>query len=139
LRTGLSGVPPDSVRCPGLYDFKLATFGFLESRSAMIHRTVWCAIGATTPAQRSTATDTCKSAIVRGQFTQSQSNHQKVHRTVNSACPVRHQTVRCPKSQRSNGRNRQNPNSWVTWLATGLSGVPIDSSLPQRLNWWLGL
>jgi hypothetical protein len=26
----------------------------------------------------------------------------------------------------------------VRWR-TGLSGVPIDSSLPQRLNWWLGL
>jgi hypothetical protein len=42
-RTGLSGVSPDSVRCPGPYDFKLATFGFLESHSAIIHRTVRCA------------------------------------------------------------------------------------------------
>jgi hypothetical protein len=52
-RTGLSGVPPDSVRappdsvrCPGPHDFKLATFGFLESRSAIIHWTVRCASGA---------------------------------------------------------------------------------------------
>jgi hypothetical protein len=37
--------PPDSVRCPGSYNFKLATFGFLESRSAIIHRTVRCATG----------------------------------------------------------------------------------------------
>jgi hypothetical protein len=44
-RTELSGVPPDSVQCPGLYDFKLATFGFLESHSAIIHRTVRCATG----------------------------------------------------------------------------------------------
>jgi hypothetical protein len=44
-RTGLSGVPPNSVRCLGPYDFKLATFRFLESRSAIIHRTVWCATG----------------------------------------------------------------------------------------------
>jgi hypothetical protein len=35
-------VPPDSVRCPGPYNFKLAAFGFLESRSAIIHRTVRC-------------------------------------------------------------------------------------------------
>jgi hypothetical protein len=40
-------VPPDSVRCLGSYDFKLVTFGFLESRSAIIHRTVRCASGAT--------------------------------------------------------------------------------------------
>jgi hypothetical protein len=44
-RTGLSGVPPDSVRCPGPYDFKLATFGFLESCFAIIHQTVRCAAG----------------------------------------------------------------------------------------------
>jgi hypothetical protein len=30
----------------------------------------------------------------------------------------------------SNGQKLQNPNGWVTWLA---SGAPIDSSLPQRL------
>jgi hypothetical protein len=46
-RTRLSGVSPDRVQCPGSYDFKLATFGFLESRSAIIHRTVRCASGAT--------------------------------------------------------------------------------------------
>jgi hypothetical protein len=99
-RTGLSGVPPDSVWCLGLYDFKLATFGFLESRSAIIHRTVWCASGATVPAQRSTATDTCKSATVREQFVQSQNSRQKAHRTVNSVCPVRHRTVECPKKSK---------------------------------------
>jgi hypothetical protein len=32
---------------PGWIDFKLLTFGFLESRSAIIHRTVRCASGAT--------------------------------------------------------------------------------------------
>jgi hypothetical protein len=29
-RTGLSGVPPDSVRCTRVDQLKLATFGFLE-------------------------------------------------------------------------------------------------------------
>jgi hypothetical protein len=38
-------VPSDSVRCPGPYDFKLATFGFQKSRSAIIHQTVQCATG----------------------------------------------------------------------------------------------
>jgi hypothetical protein len=33
----------------------------------------------------------------------------------------------------SNGQKLQNPNGWVTWLRTGLSGAPIESSLPQRL------
>jgi hypothetical protein len=57
-------------------------------------------------------------ATVRGQFAQSQSRHQKVHRTV-----VHHRTVRwlsCQKLQRSN------PNGWVTWLAqrTVSGGAP---------------
>jgi hypothetical protein len=52
---------------------------------------------------------------------------QKAHRTVNSECPVRHRTVRCPSCQSSNGRNRQNPNSWVTWLAHRIvSGGALD-------------
>jgi hypothetical protein len=37
-RTGLSGVP-------GPYKDELATLGFLQARSAIIHRTVWCATG----------------------------------------------------------------------------------------------
>jgi hypothetical protein len=63
-RTGLSGAPPDSVRCPGSYSFKLATFGFLESRSAIIHRTVWCGTGlsgAPNEAMANSATVVCKS------------------------------------------------------------------------------
>jgi hypothetical protein len=38
--TGLSGVPPNSVRCTREINSKLATFGFSGSHSAIIHRTV---------------------------------------------------------------------------------------------------
>jgi hypothetical protein len=106
-RTGLSGVPPDSVRCPGPYDFKHATFGFLESRSAIIHRTVRCATGLSgVPAEQRLASATVDSngRLQREQFVQSQSSRQKAHRTVNSAFAVRHRTVRChqtTKLQRS--------------------------------------
>jgi hypothetical protein len=41
-RTGLSGVPPDSVRCTREFQSELATFGNLRGRSAIIHRTVRC-------------------------------------------------------------------------------------------------
>jgi hypothetical protein len=44
-RTGLSGVPPDSVRCTREIDSELASFGNLGGRSAIIHRTVWCNTG----------------------------------------------------------------------------------------------
>jgi hypothetical protein len=110
------------------------------------HWTIRCTSGATTPAQRSTATDTCKSATVCRQFTQSQSSRQKAHRTVNSTCPVRHRTVWChmkTKLQRSKpsepkrlGDVAGTPDT-VRWR-TGLSDAPIDISLPQLLNWWLG-
>jgi hypothetical protein len=46
-RTGLSGVPPDSVRCTRALDSKLATFGKIRGCSSIIHRTVRCASGAT--------------------------------------------------------------------------------------------
>jgi hypothetical protein len=41
-RTGLSGVPPDSVRCTRGLQLELATFGNFQSDSAIIHRTVRC-------------------------------------------------------------------------------------------------
>jgi hypothetical protein len=60
----------------------------------------------------------------------------------------------CPVPQEdkvSNGRPAPNPNGWLTWRRTGqgivpvpvrwrtgLSGVPIGSSLGQRLPRWLG-
>jgi hypothetical protein len=95
--TGLAGVPPDSVRCTRGDRLKLFTFGFLESRSAIIHRTVRCACGATTIArngqlQRSPA-NVNSARTVRAESEQ----RQKAHRILNSACPVRHRTVRCPK------------------------------------------
>jgi hypothetical protein len=61
----MSGAPPDSVRCTRALDAKLATFGKIRGRSAIIHRTVRCASGATATSR---ATDDCnriKCATVR--------------------------------------------------------------------------
>jgi hypothetical protein len=142
-RTGLSGVPPDSVRCTREINSKLATFENSGSHSAIIHRTVRCAkrsngYYANGRLQKSTVNnEQCNCAR------RSQSRRQKAHRTVNSGCPVHHRTVRWPRCQKL---QRSEPNGWVTWLAhrtvrwrTGLSGAPFDSSLPQRPLWWLGL
>jgi hypothetical protein len=91
---------------PGPYKSKLFTFGFQKRRSAIIHRTVRCATGLSgAPAKQrlTSATIACK-ATVRGQFTQKSEQLPEAHRTVNSTCPVRHQTVRChqkTKLQRS--------------------------------------
>jgi hypothetical protein len=40
-------VPPDSVRCTRALEAELFTFGNFQGRSAIIHRTVRCASGAT--------------------------------------------------------------------------------------------
>jgi hypothetical protein len=129
-RTGLSGVPPDSVRCTRVNRLQLLTFGFLEKPlrynspdCPACHQTVRCASGATATAQRSTPMETCKSATVHGQCVQSQSRRQKAHRTVNSDCPVHHQTVRWPHLSEL---QQSNPNGWVTWLAhqTVSGGAP---------------
>jgi hypothetical protein len=89
-RTGLSGAPVT-------VHVELFTFGFLESCSAIIHRTVRCASGATAKKrngrlQRSPA-NVNSARTVRAESEQ----RQKAHRTVNSACPVRHRTVQWPK------------------------------------------
>jgi hypothetical protein len=98
-RTGLSGVPPDSVRCTRGDRLKLFTLGFLESRSAIIHRTVWWV----TRLSGVTAEQRLSSATVN-----SNGHLQKVNssRRVRAApegapdCPVP------PRCQSSNSRNR---------------------------------
>jgi hypothetical protein len=88
--TGLSGVPPDCVRCPGPYDFKLATFGFQKSRSAIIHRTVRCATGLSgAPAEQrlGSATVACN-VNSEDQCVQKSEQPPEAHRTVHSTCPV---------------------------------------------------
>jgi hypothetical protein len=44
-RTGLSGAPPDSVRCTRELQVELFTFGNSQRRFAIIHRTVRCTTG----------------------------------------------------------------------------------------------
>jgi hypothetical protein len=129
-RTGLSDAPPDRVWCTR--DHTCWTPHLWVSEAALRYNSPdfpVCQAEQRSPAQRST--DNVNSArTVRAESEQ----RQKAHRTVNSSCLVP------PSCQSSNGRNRQNPNSWVTWLVhRTVSGAPINSSPPQRLFWWLGL
>jgi hypothetical protein len=43
-RIGLSGVPPDSVRCTREIKYELLSFRFSPGHSAIIHQTVQCAM-----------------------------------------------------------------------------------------------
>jgi hypothetical protein len=121
-RTGLSGAP-------GPYRCQPATIENSRARSAIIHRTVWCANGATaicangrlcTDEQYATVSRRSQSSVVRGA----------------PDCPVP-QEDKAPTVDPA-----PNPNGWVTWWRTGqgtvpvwwctiLSGVPIARSLPN--------
>jgi hypothetical protein len=116
-------VPPDSVRCTREINSELLSFGFLESHSAIIHRTVQCAKRSNGRQRNCRVQRSADTATVHGQFVQSQSRHQKAHRTVNSDCLVNHRTVRWSHLSEL---QRSNPNGWVTWLAhrTVSGGAP---------------
>jgi hypothetical protein len=78
--------------------------------SAIIHRTVRCASGATaTSRQRSTAT-----AFNALQCAPQSEHTQLAHRTVYRTCPVHHRTALRPHQSKL---QRSNPNGRVTWLA----------------------
>jgi hypothetical protein len=72
---------------------------------------------------------------VRGQFAQKSEQAQKAHQTVNSTCLVQHRTVRCHQKSKLQRSKSSKP-----LRLSDVAGAPdpIDSSLPQRLNWWLG-
>jgi hypothetical protein len=143
---------------PGPYKSKLATFGFLWPRSAIIHRTVWCAtrlFGAPSGATATSAMVDCNGCLQRysartvraevGAAARGAPDNEQYLSCVAPDCPV-------PLEDKgSNGRQRPNPNGWVTWLAhPTVSGGAPDCPVahrtvqcahrqqpPQRLNWWL--
>jgi hypothetical protein len=146
-RTGLSGVPPDSVRCTRDSNSELLTFGNSGGRSAIIHRTVRCSTGLSgVPAeQRLLRTNgRLQNALNALQCAPESEQSQMAHRTMNSACPVHHWTVRCPRRQKL---QQSESNGQVTWQAhrTVSSGAPdcpvrhATAAFTKRLVWWVGL
>jgi hypothetical protein len=148
---GSPGLAHRTVLCTREFHSKLATFGNLgwslrynSPDCPMCQAEQWS----------SAPTVVCNATVNSEQCNcarRSQSRRQKVHRTVNSDCPVYHRTIRWPRCQKL---QRSEPNGLVTWLAhrtvsggapnsvrwrTGLSGAPYDRSLHQRSFWWLGL
>jgi hypothetical protein len=121
-RTGLSGVPPDSVRCTRALNTELLTFGKMGGRSAIIHRTVRTvryASGATATS-RATVDSNAFNARLRAQRTE---HARLAHRTVYRTYPVHHRTAQRPHLSEL---QQSNPNGLLTWLAhwTVSSGAP---------------
>jgi hypothetical protein len=71
-RTGLSGVPPDSVRCTRELQAELFTVGKSQRRFTIIHRTVRCTTGQC-PVPQGRATLNSQASGIRS---------AKIHRTV---------------------------------------------------------
>jgi hypothetical protein len=146
-RTGLSGVPPDIVRCTREPDSELVTFENSGSCSAIIHRTVRCSTGLSgVPAEQRLlrANGRLQRALNALHCAQKSGTRHKAHRTVYGTCPVHHRTVRWPRRQKL---QRSNPNGRVTWLAhpTVSGGAPdcpvrhATAASTKRLVWWLEL
>jgi hypothetical protein len=91
----------------------------MGGRSAIIHRTVRCASGATTTS-RATVDCNAFNARLRAQRTE---HAQLAHQTVYRTCPVHHWTAQ--RSHQSE-LQRSQPNGWLTWLAhrTVSGGAP---------------
>jgi hypothetical protein len=87
-------VPPDNVRCTRENHSELATFGFLELPSAIIHRTVRCASGATANCTNGRLQkSTVKSATTRAESEQAPNRAPDSEQDLFGAppdCPVAH-------------------------------------------------
>jgi hypothetical protein len=95
---------------PGAVQAELFTFGFLESRSAIIHRTVWWVTGLTgVPAEQRlrSATVDSNGRLQREQCADSSRRVRAAPEGTPDSeqglfgaapdCPVPHRTIRCPK------------------------------------------
>jgi hypothetical protein len=133
---------------PGNPTLNLSPSGFLGSCSAIIHRTIRCCTGLSdVPAEQwlLCANGRLQRAVNALQCAQKSEQSQKAHRTVNSDCPVAQKTEAPLVERRATVASTSVPGSDVAgapdsvrWR-TGLSGAPCDSSIHQRLIWWLGL
>jgi hypothetical protein len=104
----------------GPYNAQLATLGFQPACSAIIHRTVRCATGATATLRngrlqklnsRGTA---AQRATVRGRAEPPVKGAPDSEQYLSGAALDYPMPL---EDKGSNGRQRPNPNGWVTWLA----------------------
>jgi hypothetical protein len=142
--TGLSGVPPDSVRCTR--EDRLQTLHLWVSPGALRYNSPDCLVCHKTVRCTKRSNDYQRNRRLHSALTELQFTVEV--RAAPEGAPDSEQCLSgAPRCQSSNGRNRQNPNGWVTWLAhrTVSSGAPdcpvrpSPAAQPQRLVWWLGL
>jgi hypothetical protein len=102
---------------PGSSNSELLAFGNSGRCSAIIHRIVLCCTGLSgAPTEQRLLRDNgrLQKSFNALQCAPESEQSQKAHRTMNSACPVHHRTVRWPRCQ---NLQRSESNGRVTWLA----------------------
>jgi hypothetical protein len=113
------GLAHRTVRCTRTVQSEAATLVNSTTPSAIIHRTVRCTTGLSgVPAEQRLTHATVNS--------DRSYNEQQCRAEVRGApdCPVP-QEDKAPTID-----SAPNPNGWVTWRRTGLSGAPIASTSP---------
>jgi hypothetical protein len=138
-RTGLSGAPPDSVRCTRDSNSELLTFENSGSQSAIIHRTVRCASGATATSAPTVACNSIKCATVRAEVRHvPEGTPDTLHDLSGTPpdCPVAQKTE-APMVRIQRLGDVAGALDSVRWR-TGLSGAPCDSSLHQTASLVVG-
>jgi hypothetical protein len=152
-RTGLSGVPPDSVWCTRDSNSKLLTFGNSRGHSAIIHRTVRCstgqcsvahrtvrcASGATTTSRQRSSAEGIKYATERARVRAEIDGAPDTEQCLSGAppdCLVGQKTEAPTVGIQRPGDVAGAPDS-VRWR-TGLSGAPCDNSLHQTASLVVG-
>jgi hypothetical protein len=127
---------------PGLYRVQAATLGFSQARSAIIHRTVRRATGLSgEPA----GNGYLRATVDYKSTDEGNSAAAEVRAAKSEGTGLSGVAPDCPMPQGDKAPTvdfAPNPNNWVTWRRTGqptvpvrwrtgLSGAPIDSSLPN--------
>jgi hypothetical protein len=133
-------VPPDSVQCTRALEAELATFGKIRGRSAIIHRTVRCANGATATSRATVDCNRIQCATLRARVRARAVGAPDSLQDLSGAPPDSPEAppIRAPTVDPQRLADVAGAPDSVRWR-TGLSGAPCDSSLPTAIFWWLGL
>jgi hypothetical protein len=127
-------VPPDSVRCTRALEAELFTFEKFRGRSAIIHRTVRCASGATAPSRAMVDCNRIQCATVRAEVRARAGGAPDSLQDLSDAPPDSPEApqVRAPTVEPQRPADVAGAPDCVRWR-TGLSGAPCDSTLPTAI------
>jgi hypothetical protein len=115
---------------PGPYRCQPATLGNSRARSAIIHRIVLCT---TELSGEPAGNDYLAPTIDSAKCYSAAHCRAEVRATKSEGTGLSGVAPDCPVPQEDKAPTvdpAPNPNGWVTWRRTGLSGAPIASSLP---------